>query len=140
MIIFDTNVVSALMRPDENQVVLTWLNNQNSDEFYLSSPTVYEILYGLAISPQGKRSERLAARFEIEMMKLFQNRVVPFDLQAAEHSSRIAAKRKLAGINIDIVDTQIAGIALANRARLATRNIRHFEDAGIELIDPWAAA
>ena len=31
----------------------------------------------------------------------------------------------------------IAGIALATGAELATRNIRHFEDLSITLIDPW---
>ena len=33
----------------------------------------------------------------------------------------------------------IAGIVKARRATLATRNIRHFEDAGIDLVDPWLA-
>jgi predicted nucleic acid-binding protein len=37
-----------------------------------------------------------------------------------------------------VVD-QIAGIAAARRATLATRNIRHFADLGVELIDPWSA-
>jgi hypothetical protein len=36
-------------------------------------------------------------------------------------------------------DTQIAGIALARRATLATRNVRHFTDLKISLVDPWAA-
>jgi predicted nucleic acid-binding protein len=37
-------------------------------------------------------------------------------------------------------DTQIAGIALARRATLATRNTRHFADLEIKLIDPWEAS
>jgi predicted nucleic acid-binding protein len=31
----------------------------------------------------------------------------------------------------------IAGIALARRATLATRNISHFSDLELPLIDPW---
>jgi hypothetical protein len=31
-----------------------------------------------------------------------------------------------------------AGIALVRRATLATRNLRHFEDPDIDLVDPWS--
>jgi predicted nucleic acid-binding protein len=31
----------------------------------------------------------------------------------------------------------IAGIVPARRATLATRNVTHFDDAGIDLVDPW---
>ena len=37
-------------------------------------------------------------------------------------------------------DTFIAGIALAHRAALATRNVAHFQDLPIQVIDPWRAA
>jgi hypothetical protein len=31
----------------------------------------------------------------------------------------------------------IAGIALARRATLATRNVKHFVDRGLEVVNPW---
>ena len=34
-------------------------------------------------------------------------------------------------------DTQIAGIALSRRATLATRNMRHFQDLRVPVVDPW---
>ena len=34
-------------------------------------------------------------------------------------------------------DTQIAGFALARRATLATRNVRHFRDLNVPVVDPW---
>jgi predicted nucleic acid-binding protein len=36
-------------------------------------------------------------------------------------------------------DTQIAGIALARQGTLATRNVRHFDDLEISIVDPWTA-
>ena len=45
----------------------------------------------------------------------------------------------MVGRPVDIRDTQIAGIALARRATLATRNVRHFGDLKVPIIDPWAA-
>jgi len=37
----------------------------------------------------------------------------------------------------DARDTLIAGIALARRATLATRNERHFQDLKLPLLNPW---
>jgi predicted nucleic acid-binding protein len=40
---------------------------------------------------------------------------------------------------VDIRDSQIAGIALARRATIATRNVRHFADLEVPVVDPWSA-
>jgi hypothetical protein len=68
-----------------------------------------------------------------------EGRVVPFDDAAAHASARIAAERRRIGRTIEIRDMQIAGIAAARRAAIATRNVRHFEGLGPALIDPWSA-
>ena len=68
------------------------------------------------------------------------DRVLAYDGSAARLAAELSVRRRLAGRIIDLADTQIAGIALAQGATLATRNIRHFEDAGIDLIDPWNAS
>jgi toxin FitB len=44
------------------------------------------------------------------------------------------------GCPVDMRDTFIAGIALARRATLATRNLRHFDDLSISVINPWDGA
>jgi predicted nucleic acid-binding protein len=40
---------------------------------------------------------------------------------------------------VDLRDTLIAGIAVARRAAIATRNVRHFADSKVPVVDPWAA-
>jgi hypothetical protein len=50
----------------------------------------------------------------------------------------IGARRRAAGISIEIRDTQIAGIATARRATIATRNVRHFNDLDVPVVNPWA--
>ncbi len=49
----------------------------------------------------------------------------------------LSAESQRAGRIMDVRDIRIAGIALARRASLATRNVRHFADAGIALVNPW---
>jgi len=64
-------------------------------------------------------------------------RVAVFDLAAAEETANLMAARSKAGHPVDLRDSMIAGIALAANASIATRNIRHFQDLQIHLIDPW---
>ncbi len=37
----------------------------------------------------------------------------------------------------ELRDTMIAGIVLARRATLATRNTSHFEDLDVRVVNPW---
>lgn len=50
----------------------------------------------------------------------------------------VAAVRQQAGRPVDMRDTQIAGIAVARRATLATRNVRHFDDVPTAVVNLWA--
>ncbi|MEJ0006446.1 MAG: hypothetical protein WDM77_08810 [Steroidobacteraceae bacterium] len=52
---------------------------------------------------------------------------------------QLAAGRQRAGHTIDMRDTQIAGIVIARRAQLSTRNVRHFSDLDVDVINPWDA-
>jgi len=66
-----------------------------------------------------------------------QHRILLFDADAAKAAALLAAERKEAGRPIDMRDTFIAGIALANSATIATRNIRHFSDLSVAVVNPW---
>ena len=66
-----------------------------------------------------------------------ENRVLDFDSAAATEAASLAAERQKAGRPVDMRDTQIAGIALARRATLATRNVRHFQDLNVPVVNPW---
>jgi hypothetical protein len=55
---------------------------------------------------------------------------------AAENAAIIAVTQRQVGRSVEIRDVQIAGIAGARKATLATRNTRHFVNLGIVLVDP----
>lgn len=60
-----------------------------------------------------------------------------FDVNAAVQAATLAATRKTHGRPVDMRDTFIAGIALARRATVATRNVRHFDDLTVPVVNPW---
>ena len=137
MIILDTNVLSALLQQQPDPQVVAWLDDQPAESIWLSSITVFEARYGLALLPAGRRKDLLEQRFEELVQDDLQNRVLLFDINAAAHAAQLAADRKTRGRPVDMRDTFIAGIALARRATLATRNVRHFDDLSVPVVNPW---
>lgn len=139
MILLDTNVVSAFMQHEVDPIVMTWLNAQPAESIWTTSITVFEVRMGLELLAAGRRRSTLENAFTKMLEEDFEGRVLPFDSAAAEAAGRIAAERRRAGRPVEIRDLQIAGIAAARRASIATRNVRHFQGLDLVVIDPWAA-
>lgn len=137
MILLDTNVVSELMTPNPHQPVLDWLNSQPTEHLYLSTITIAEISYGLESLPGGKRRRNLEARFDLFIAKGFSQRIVPFDEGAAHFYGELMGRRRKIGRPMSILDGQIAAIARAKRFTLVTRNVRDFEECGLEIVNPF---
>lgn len=139
MIILDTNVLAALMRTVPEALVVAWLDRQPAKSVWITSITLFEARFGLALLPSGRRRQTLEAAFARLLKEDLENRVLDFDSAAATEAATLAAARQRSGRPVDMRDTQIAGIALARHATLATRNARHFGDLKISIVDPWAA-
>lgn len=137
MIILDTNVLSALMHKAPDVAPVAWLDRQPAESVWITSITLFESRLGLALLPKGKRQQMLEEAFTRLLAEDLENRVLDFDGAAAIEAAALAAWRQKAGRPVDFRDTQIAGIALARRATLATRNLRHFQDLKVPVIDPW---
>lgn len=139
MILLDTNVISALMQREPDPAVVSWLDSQPAESIWTTSITVFEIRFGLELLASGRRRRSLEDAFSKMLEEDFEGRIVPFDELAAHAAGQIAAQRRRIGRVIEIRDVQIAGIASARKASIATRNLRHFEGLGAELIDPWSS-
>jgi predicted nucleic acid-binding protein len=136
MIILDTNVISALMRDPVDATVLGWLNRQSSTSVWTTAVTVLESRFGVARMVAGRRRDALTQSLDRVIADDLEGRILAFDQTAAEHTAILMARRQSEGRTGDLRDSMIAGIALARRATLATRNVKHFEDAGINIVDP----
>ncbi len=126
------------MRREVDPVAVAWLDRQPPESIWTTSITVFEVRFGLELLASGRRRRLLEEAFSKALEQEFDGRVVPFDESAAQSAGRIAAERRRVGRSVEIRDVQIAGIATARKATIATRNIRHFEGLGPELIDPWS--
>ncbi|SOJ54191.1 Toxin FitB [Mycobacterium simulans] len=137
MILLDTNVLSALMRDVPDPAVVEWLDNQPAESIWTTSITVFEVRLGIDLLEPGRRRKQLNAGFSQLLADDLNDRVQPFDQMAALAAGIIAAGHQRVGRIVEIRDVQIAGIANSRHATVATRNTRHFEGTGVELVNPW---
>ncbi len=136
MIILDTNIVSVLMRDPPDAAVLNWLDRQPRTSIWTTAITVLESLFGIGKLSPGKRRDILAREFSRVIVDDLEGRILNFDQASAEQTAALMLRRQAEGRSGDLRDSMIAGIALARRATIATRNVKHFEDAGIDLVHP----
>lgn len=132
MIIVDTNVLLAVMRPDP--VATAFL--AELDDPRLSVVTIGEIAYGLQRLPQGRRRESLEASWRA-VVDAWHNRILPITANTAEMAGAVLARRESMGRPVDLADALIAATCLMHEADIATANAPDFEHLGLTIINPW---
>ena len=135
----------ALMSGDDYRESLrrlkpvVWLDGRAQMSVWTTTINIMEIRFGFSIMPSGRRRDRQVLEFERLIGDDLQGRILSFDVEAAEQAGALMAARRLAGRPGELRDTMIAGIVLAQRATLATRNVRHFDDLNVPVVNPWRA-
>ena len=135
MILLDTNVLSEAMRVEPDKRVMSWLDSHAPSSLYVSAITVDEISFGIELLPRGRKRLRLTHVFA-RIVDAFSDRIVPFDLDAANESARLRAQRRLKGAPMSLADSQIAGTAKSRGFSLATLNTRDFREIDLTLLEP----
>ncbi len=132
---FDTNVLSELLRPDADERVVAFVGAQMAP--LVSAAVFHELAYGVELLPAGRRRARLSAGIET-FRRQFRDHTIVIDGDIAEMAGRLRAGESRSGFSLEAMDALIAASAISASARLATRNIKDFQRLGIELVNPWA--
>lgn len=136
MIILDTNVLSEPLKLRPAPKVLAWLDEQNAETLYISTISYAELRTGVLKMPAGRRRETLMANIN-QVLALFRDRTLCFDIESAEHLAQIAVECERIGKPATAPDAYIASVAAAHGFAVATRNVGHFEHTGVRVINPW---
>ena len=139
MILLDTNVVSEPIRRRPDSRVQDWLDAQAIETLYLSTISLFELLLGIESLPAGKRRRALAAALGEQVVSLFDSRIIPFDIAAAEAYAKVVVRARTQGHSISVGDGQIAAIAASRNLSVASRDETPFRAAGLTVINPWTA-
>lgn len=137
MVILDTNVISEMTRSAPEPNVTSWYMRQASGSLFTTTVTLAEVLYGINLLPKGNRRDGLSKFAGDFFRDEMAGKILSFDENAATHYGRIRAAKRGLGLSMSSLDAQIAAIAAAVGAAVATRNVTDFEHCGITVVDPW---
>jgi predicted nucleic acid-binding protein len=138
MIILDSDVLSGLMHDSPDQTVAGWLDRQSRESVWTTAITLMEIRFGINLLPRSRQRSSLERYLNRTLTDILEARVLAFEASAATAAAALMAERQLRGRRGDIRDSMIAGIVIAHQATLATRNIRHFDDLPVPVVNPWS--
>lgn len=143
--LLDTDVVSSLAVPrqDRFEQFIAWLEQRDREDLvFLSVVAIHEIQKGIALL-QHKGATAKASALEIWLAGLragYADRILGFDVKAAEASGSVEARALAAGHSPGMADSMVAGIAEAHGLVVVTHNIKHFRPFGIPAMSPHEVA
>jgi predicted nucleic acid-binding protein len=135
--LLDTNVVSEWVKPQPNRNVVSWLQEVDEDQVFLSVASLAEIRRGVELMPLGKRRDRLSDWLANDLPARFEGRILAIDSRIAETWGIVMARGKESGINHGVFDALFAATAEVHKLTLVTRNVQDFLKLGIPLLNPW---
>ena len=142
MYLVDTDVLSsgAPGRREHPAALVDWMDAR-SDALFLSTITVAEIRHDIARLERAgavDRAARLGNWLEL-VLHLYGDRVIPFDIEAANVAGPLMDKARATGRSPGFADLAIAATAGSRNLKVLTRNLRHFTPLDVRAVNPFEA-
>lgn len=135
MTFIDTNVISKTLRPQPEPRVLEWLIRHDS-QLAIPGIVVPEVAFGIDKLQPDRRTKRLMRGLDAWRQRLA-GRVMAFNEESALVYGELIGASAKQGRPMSAQDGMIAAIARVHGGKLATRNVRDFEHAGVDIVNPW---
>jgi tRNA(fMet)-specific endonuclease VapC len=137
MFVLDTDTLTHLLRGNEK---VSQRRSQVTDDVVLTVITRIEVLQGrfaaILKAADGEQLQQAQHRLAESERQLASFDILPIDAPTASEFERLLTTKGLRRIGRG--DLLIAAIALANRAKLVTRNLRDFHQVPGLQIENWA--
>ncbi len=135
--LLDTCVISEIIKPQADENVISWIQNQDEESLYLSVLTFGEIEKGIEKSPDGSKKRKLQLWVEEDLKKRFEGRIVPINIDVSVKWGAIQGIAELQGKPMLAIDGLIAVSGLIHNCIVVTRNVSDMEQSTVELFNPW---
>ena len=133
MYLLDTNVVSELRRDRPHPAVLEWIRNVPSERLHLCAVTVGEIQGGIEKTrAQDSAKAHMLEEWLEQIMAAYP--ILALDGVIFREWGRLMHRQSVALSQ----DAMIAAVARTHGFTVVTRNVRDFEQFGVEILDPFA--
>ena len=131
MYLFDTDVLSNLMKRSPSHDLLRKVGSVPVGSQFTSSITLGELVYGARRRGSGNLLEKIEERVAAKLP------ILPFDADAARRYGEIRADLERQGTPIGDADVRIAAIALVRKLIVVTGNVRHFQRIPQLTLENW---
>jgi len=134
MFLVDTNVISELRKGNRADPGVRAFLKDNDDSLFLPVQAVGELSFGIeSLKRKGDvpQAERLQQWLD-SVLETFEGRVLNFDQSCALMWGKLRS-----GNDQNLIDKQIAAMALIYDLTLVTRNIRHYDGTGARVVNPF---
>ena len=131
--LLDTSVISETRKKRANKRVMQFIASLGSPIIFVSVLTFGELRRGaIQLDERQPANKAQLTGWIEELQLLFAARTLPVDVRIANLWGLLSSDRSRAPI-----DTLLAATAIAHNLTLVTRNVVHFEDLPVTLINPW---
>lgn len=137
--LLDTNVVSEVIKPIQNSLVMRWLGKHEEQTLFLSALTIGEIRKGIARLPDGSRKLALERWLTTDLRMRFQGRILAITEDISDRWGRLQAKGREIGRPLPVIDSLLVATALHHELVFVTRNTKDIGFTQIPWANPWEA-
>jgi predicted nucleic acid-binding protein len=127
-----------MVKKEPDSAVVSWLDGQDEQNFFLSVLTLGELQKGISKLPKGSRKEDLQAWVELDLVERFTGRIIEIDLETALTWGKLQGESEQKGEKLPVMDLLIAATAEAHGLIVATRNVKDIERCGVRICNPWS--
>jgi len=135
--LLDTCVLVEMQRPRGNQHVRDRVSQLHKRQVFMSVISIGELTRGISIiEGNAERKHRLSVWLS-DLQERYADQILPFDVEVSQLWGELTAAAALRGHTVPATDGQIAATARRYGLYVMTRNVRHFREAGVEIVNPW---
>jgi predicted nucleic acid-binding protein len=137
--LLDTNVVSEWSKRQPDPNLAAWMAGIDESRFFISVITVGELQLGIELAADGTKKKAQHQRDLGTLQTHYADRILPIDQDVAEQWGAIMAAARRRARPLPAIDCLIAATAAQHSLIVATRNVSHFQRAGVNVVNPFEA-
>jgi hypothetical protein len=129
----DANVLSEATRSSPNPRVIDWLET-HLRALVVDPIILGEVHLGILVLPPGRKRTTLETWFDRVCTTM---ECLPWDQAVGLRWGKLVSDLRRKGQPLPVLDGMIAATALTYGLAVATRNVRDFRRAGVEVVNPF---
>lgn len=135
--LLDTCVISELRAKQPDINVLGWIDEIAEERLFISVITIGEIKRGIERLLPSRKKQELEEWLQDVLLARFRDRTLDITAGVMLRWGEMLARLEKQGRKLPGIDSLVAAIAIFHDMTLVTRNVKDFEGAGVEILNPW---